>query len=165
MESAIWGLVGTFIGAAASIITTYLTNRNAAKLQSDARGVERIERSRAFQRETLLELQNAFHDAIRATAMAQLADVRASREGAAWGKNKLPDSLAEEVRVANRRVMLFVERVADDSVRAKVKAVMADASRVGLSSSREESQAMLDQVTFSSIAALEEIGKTLRALY
>ena len=165
MEAAAWGLIGTLVGAAASIITTYLTNQNAAQLQADARETERVERAKAFQRETLLELQDAFHDAIRVIAVAHLADVRSSRDGGIWGKNMLPEPLAEDVRLANRKVMLFVERVADDSVRATVKSVMAEANNIGFCSSRKEAQALLDQVTFQGVDALGEIGETLRALY
>jgi len=165
MESAVWGFIGTLIGATASVLTTYLTHRNAATLQMDARSTERIEKARAFQRETLLELQNAFHDAVRLLSLAHIEDVKADVDGSKWGKNMLPESLAEDIRLSNRRVMLFVERVADDSVRTTIKKVMAEANGVPYCSSRAESEALLDRVTFSSVDAIEQIGKTLRALY
>ncbi|NJC49997.1 UNVERIFIED_ORG: hypothetical protein GGR78_003291 [Xanthomonas campestris] len=165
MDSAAWGLIGTLIGASTSIVTTYLTNKNTAKLHGDSRSIERIERARTFQRETLLELQNSFHDAIRATTVAHLADIKAAREGGAWGRNLLPDSLSEDVRLANRRVTLFVERVADDSVRFTVKRVMAELSAIWLCSSREESQEFMERVSLDSVVVLEEIGGNLRSLY
>ena len=165
MESAIWGLIGTVIGAAASLGTTYLTNRHAAKLQSDSQVLERQEKSRAFQRETLLELQNSLHDAIRLTSLVHLEDAKAHASGSPWGKTYLPNDLAEEVRLSKRRVMLFVERVADDSVRKLIKDVMTDANAIGFTTTREESRSLLDQLTFKSVIALEVIGKTLRALY
>jgi hypothetical protein len=165
MDSAFWGVIGTIVGAAASIGTTWLTNRNAAALQSSAKAAEQLENRRAFQRQTLVELQDAFHDAIRHISVAYLADRHAHANGIAWGKNILPDGLAEQIRLANRQVMLLVERVHDDSLRKTIKGLMAQANSVGDSGSVDEAEARLDHVTMQSIAAIERTGETLRSLY
>ena len=84
MESALWGLLGTIAGAAASIATTVIASRNAASLQSTAATLEREEKARAFQRDTLIELQDAVHDELRAVALVYLADDAAYRESRTW---------------------------------------------------------------------------------
>lgn len=165
MESAAWGLIGTVIGALASIGTTYLTNRNTAHLQVEAETATRLEKHRAFQRDTLLELQDAFHDAVRIVAQIQYENTMIYAKTGQWGKGKLPEGLNESLRVANRRVMLLKERVADDSVRATTKQVMAKANAVVYAASKEESSALLDEVTFEGVDAIEKIGTTLRELY
>jgi hypothetical protein len=79
VDPAAWGVIGTAVGALASIGTTWLTNRNSANLQASAKAAERVETQRAFQRQTLLELQDAFHDAIRLAARVHLEDCKAER--------------------------------------------------------------------------------------
>lgn len=165
MESAIWGLLGALVGAATSVCTTLLANRHSERLRSAASADERIERARSFQRNTLLELQDAFHDAIRLVCSAHLAQVRAHDAGQDWGQGLLPDEIAEAGRLANRKVMLLVERVQDDAVRSEIKTVMGEANAVPYCRSKSEASAALDRVTFQSTAALETVGKTLRALY
>ncbi len=165
MDAAGWGLIGTLVGAGASIATTFLSNRHSAALHASSSREERLERGRAFQRQTLLELQDAFHDAIRLIALTQLEDIRAFHSSGSWARQRLPDDLAENLRTANRRVMLLVERVADDSVRTSVKGVMNRANSVAYAASKEESIAVFDTATFESVTAIELIGEKLRGLY
>lgn len=165
MESAIWGFIGTLIGAAASLATTYLTNRNSIQMQSQAKEHERREAAKAFQRQTLLELQDAFHNAIRLATRAHLADAEAHRKGSAWGRQLLPEGLSEDIRLCNRQVNLLVERVSDDAVRSSIKAMMREVTMVSFLESERESQAALDRIANESLIALEDLGKTLRSLY
>ena len=165
MDAAAWGVIGTAVGALASIGTTWLTNLNNANLQTSAKAAERVEIQRAFQRQTLLELQDAFHDAIRLVARVHHEDCKAEREGTPWGQNYLPDGLAEDLRLACRRVMLLVERVTDESLRQQIKSVMVLAYSVTDSSSRAEAAHRFDQATFQSVAAIEKSGTVLRSLY
>jgi hypothetical protein len=74
MESAIWGLIGTVVGALASIGTTWLTTISSSKLQKEKAQEDRLERANAFQRETLLELQEALHDTLRLVSRAYIQD-------------------------------------------------------------------------------------------
>jgi hypothetical protein len=165
VNPAAWGVIGTAVGALASIGTTWLTNRNSANLQASAKAAERLETQRAFQRQTLLELQDAFHDAIRLVARVNIEDCKAEREGTPWGRNYLPDDLSEDARLANRRVMLLVERISDESLRKQIKSVMALANSATQSGSRAEAEQRLDQATFQSVAAIEQSGAVLRSLY
>jgi uncharacterized protein (DUF2235 family) len=87
MDSAIWGLIGTIVGAAASVITTWLTASNETKREQAARREERFERARDFQRQTLIELQDVLHDTVRLVSKAHHEDCMAAKNGQSWGKN------------------------------------------------------------------------------
>jgi hypothetical protein len=165
VNPAAWGVIGTAVGALASIGTTWLTNRNNAHLQTSAKIAERIEAQRAYQRQTILELQDAFHDAIRLVAQVHLEDCKAERDGTPWGRNHLPDDLSENMRVANRRVMLLVERISDESLRTQIKSVMTLACSVTECSSRTEAVSRLDEATMQGVAAIVQSGAVLRSLY
>ena len=165
MESAIWGFIGTLIGASASLATAYLTNRTSLHMQSEAKEHERREAAKAFQRQTLLELQEAFHNAIRLATRAYLADTEAHRKGALWGRQSLPEGLSEDIRLCNRQVNLLIERVSDDGVRNSIKGLMKDLTMISFLASEQESKVALDRISTESLMVLEGLGKTLRSLY
>lgn len=125
MDAALWGLLGTIVGAVASIATTWLSGRSSHTLQQDRGREERAQQASSFQRQTLLELQEAIHDALRLVSQAHIEDREAHRATKEWGKNMLSDEVNEGIRLAQRRVAILVERVSDDDLRAKVKALMA----------------------------------------
>ena len=72
MEPATWGaigaLIGTVVGAAASVVTAYIATRHAASLQAADDQARRRDQGRAFQRDTLLALQEALSDLLRLEA-------------------------------------------------------------------------------------------------
>lgn len=165
MESAIWGFIGTIVGATASLLATYLTNKHSAKLSSEARSEERTEKFREFQRETLLELQMALNDVARTTFLIHLEDSKGYVSGVDWGKVLVSDQLAEEDRIARRRVSMYVERVADDSVRGAVKTMMAEVGFIMRATSKAEADQALANVTSGSVKLNELVGKVLRDTY
>ena len=165
MESAVWGLIGTVVGALASIATTWLTITSSNKLQDQKVREERQERANAFQRETLLELQDAVHDVMRLEHRAYFEDCMSLRAGIIWSKATLSDELNEGKRLAKRRVTLLVERVADEDVRKQVKALMKSASLVALAKEQEEANALLEGCTSDSIQMFETLGTALRLHY
>lgn len=83
---AVWGLIGTLIGALASIGTTWITARNASTLPITIAERARDEQNRTFQRETLLELQMTVSDILRLVSRAHFQDRMAFRSGIAWGE-------------------------------------------------------------------------------
>ena len=60
MEAALWGFLGTIVGAMVSIATSWINSRNETERQRQANSFERLERARAFQRDNLLNLQKRF---------------------------------------------------------------------------------------------------------
>ncbi len=165
MESAVWGLVGTVIGALASIGTTWLSGRASSTLQSKKAREDRDERANAFQRQTLLDLQESIHDAIRLVHRAHIEDSAAHRESKQWGANNLTDAVNEGIRLAQRKVSILVERVADDSLRSEIKALMSTTTQVLFASSERQAQFHLDKTSADANQTLEKIGTVLRQHY
>ncbi|MFH2134628.1 MAG: hypothetical protein ABII81_05545 [Pseudomonadota bacterium] len=165
MESAIWGFIGTIIGALASIGTAWISARNTSLLQGEKALAERKERSNAFQRQTLLELQDSMHDALRLVYKAFHEDLLSSRSGTKWGSTILSDELNESSRAANQKVAILIERVSNDSLRKEVKKFMAIATKALLASSETEARTILEGSYAYSNSVFELIGETLRQHY
>lgn len=122
VNSAVWGLLGTAVGAAASIGTTWLTNAHAAKLESQKAREIRAETARAFQRQTLLELQEAVHILARKATESFLYDRVRHSEGNEWGSVPIPDELDASLMESFRTVGILNQRVSNEVLRNKVVA-------------------------------------------
>ncbi|MDM0107799.1 hypothetical protein QTH97_22830 [Variovorax sp. J22R24] len=165
MESAIWGFIGTLIGALASIGTNIVTSRNAAALQSTASKLAREEQRRVFQRETLLKLQDELHALLRLTARMQIADKESFRRTSQWGAELLPDDLSNSEFEKTIEVKKLVERVDDEALRGDLKTLLAVLAEFKLA----ETEAQADNAFNTAVAvgnpAIERIGAALRSQY
>lgn len=165
MEPALWGLLGTIAGAAASIATTVIASRNAASLQSAAVTLEREERARAFQRDTLIELQDAVHDELRAVSLVYMTDEAAYRETRTWGRKMLGEELNNKVHLAGRRTLLLSERIADDALRGHLKSLRGLLTEVQMARDVAIAERAHEAAMNMGISAMEHIGTVLRSLY
>lgn len=165
MEAALWGLLGTVAGASASIATTVIASRNAVSLQSAAAALEREEKAREFQRDTLIELQDAVHDELRAVALVFMADEAAYRETRTWGRKLLGEELNNRVHLAGRRTLLLCERVANDDLRRHLKSLRDLLTEVQMARDAAIAQnAHMDAMKMGT-SVMEHIGVVLRSLY
>jgi len=165
MEAALWGLLGTIAGASTSIATTLISSRYAARLQSSAVTLERLEKSRSFQRDTLIELQDAMHDEVRAVSLVYQADEAAFRNSGEWGSQLLGEELNTRVHLAGRRTNLLAERVADDELRDHVKTLRGLMTSVLMARERATAEMAFRRSMDEGTAVMEHIGKVLRSLY
>lgn len=165
MDSAIWGVIGTVVGAAVSLATTALASKSAVRLQESADSQQRAERARAFQRETLLALQDTLQQAMRALSRAVHEDYLAERRGATWGSTLLPEPLSEELRATNTRVWALTERVAHDDLRAALSAFQSELAWPAFAASRVEAETKLNQLVGMYRELMSQLGKVLRATY
>lgn len=165
MEAAAWGLIGTLVGALTSIGTTWLTHRNSYLLQAARVSEERTERAKSFQRETLLELQEAIHDSLRLNTRAHFEERMACRQTGKWGDHLLTEEVNEGLRLANRRVSILVERVADEPLRAKVKTLTRLATDGRFLSSEHEAELNQQELAIETPGVFEHIGSVMRGYY
>lgn len=165
MEPAIWGLIGTLVGALASIATTYIQSRNADSLRAAAAREERDERRRAFQRETLVELQDVLHDLGRAAVQGYMEDLRAYHQTHVWGKNQLSDEVSEGDRVLRRRAMLLNSRVSSDDLRAAVRSVLETLTDFSMARSEDAADQWHAAMNKELPIVLEGVGNELRSQY
>lgn len=169
MEASLWGLIGTLIGAivgaAASIITTYLANKNSANLQREADSQERMERARSFQRDTLLKVQDTLHDALRLMMRSHQEDLETYRTGTVWGKGLLSIELDESVRVTNRLLALLNERISNDSLRNELKELRKNISQLGFADSEHQANSLVKSSVRMADVFMENLGDVLRKTY
>ncbi|VTU29927.1 hypothetical protein [Variovorax sp. PBL-E5] len=165
MESAVWGLLGTLVGASASIVASLITSRSSVRLQANAASRELLDKHRAMQMQTLLELQEAVNKEMRAAAKANIADEMEFRRSGEWTRPLLGEALNQENFEAGRRTAFLVERVADDALRAQVNATRESCTAVLLARSRSAADVALKQMTERGMKAQQDLGVVLRRLY
>lgn len=170
MEPVIWGfigaLAGAIVGASASIVTTIITGWNSRKLQKDAASLERTERAREFQRNNLLELQDALSMSMRLIGHAHLEDVESFRRSANDGRDSLlSDELNQELLISSRKLAILTERVADDSLRDSIKALRNEMTNVLMAKTENESRSALQYASSMFVKTTENLGVVLRDSY
>lgn len=165
MEAAIAGLIGALIGSGASILTTHLNHRHGIKLQSAADALSRLEKSRAFQRENLLSCQDMMQTVGRMTGQAFHADTMAWRERGTWHANMLGSELNEDIATAKRKLAAYIERVADDPLRADLKMLSKALNDVIMASSCQEAEAVFMLAMDMNESTMQSLGIVLRKTY
>ncbi|MES9862276.1 MAG: hypothetical protein ABW157_09955 [Candidatus Thiodiazotropha sp. LLP2] len=169
MEPATYGfigaLVGAIVGALASIATTYINTFNSTCLQTKADELLRIERSRYFQRDMLLNVQETLQNSLRNAVQIYHHDVVAHRENGKWQKSRLGDELNQRELAVNRDLTLLTERISNDKLREHIKAFRILIANTFRTNTEEEGDILLKQAVDEFNPLMEHIGKVLRELY
>jgi hypothetical protein len=169
MDSVVWGFVGTIIGAVvgagASIITSMIAARNAILLQREVNSADRIEKSRVFQRETIIEVQDVLLDCMRHAVKAHIQDLESFSKGGEWGRGMLTEDVNEGTLQSNRKLIVLIERVADDELRSKLRDIYAAINKVPLARTKTESDRYLSHMSDLSSDVMEKLGSVLRSNY
>lgn len=165
VDSAVWGLIGTGVGALASIGTTWLTNSNASKLEDDRNKALRMETAREFQRKTLIELQEATLSLTRLVTKAHLHDRKAFSGGAHWRDVLLPEALSNDISDAFRLVTLLTQRVSDEPLRLRLKKFTEDAGNCLHAQDPETATYLWQHLGGEYTSMIESLGEVLRKNY
>lgn len=126
---------------------------------------DRAERANSFQRETLLALQEALHDAFRLYSRAYLERRIAVADGANWQQTRLSDEVNEGVRLGQRQTSILIERISNDALRECCKTLMNHGAEALLSSSHEDAEARHFAALDEATRTLEQLGVVLRSHY
>lgn len=169
MDELSWGFIGVIsgavIGASTSIITTILTGNNTFRLQQNANNQERMEKARAFQRETLLAVQETLNDTLRSMMQIHLADLRADKEGRKWGQSLIDNELDENNRISNRRLQILTERIADDALRQDLYGLHTTIYNCTRATSKEEANQQVNNSVTQAEEFMKHLGVVLRNQY
>jgi hypothetical protein len=156
------------LGYALKAFTDWLQRRRASKRERESRGAalsgHLLERRTAFQRETLLDLQDAMMQLMRTTGVINVEDSVAFRESGLWHKEPLGDELSENHRLASARATMLAVRVHDDAVRNLVIAVQRHVDSVVVAESEGESDQGVDAAMVEFDKLNQRIGEILRQL-
>lgn len=170
MDANLWGfigaVIGTLVGATASIVTTVINAKSTYKLQAQANSDSRLDRARDFHRSNLLELQEILSDHMRLIAKAHLAHAAfLDQYPNAPEEFRLSDELDESIRLANRKLSIRIERVADNTLREKIKAVRSVSNSVSDAKSADESYLMFQKAGEAYQEMETVLGAVLRSYY
>jgi hypothetical protein len=174
----VWlAILGTFLGYAVAFGSEYLRGRQTLtrerEARKDARQAAREDARDAFERETLLQLQDAVGALMRNTARVQIEDEKEYRRTGKWGRLMLPEDLGGEPTIQlSRDVQRLRVRLLDDRLRAFVEqwSSLAAAATVGAmreepdAEARARSVAAWSRCTDLYLEMAEAIGERLRML-
>ena len=170
MEPLTWGfigtLVGTVVGASASIITTIINARNSSKIQNDLEKYKRQETFREFQRDNYLKLQEIFHKALRLVSLLHVEEIKNFNETGKWQKTILNSENDRNLMIALRDLSFYEERIENDQLREELKSLRKKISSVSRTSSKSESdKIMLDLMKNDFDRIMTNLGIELRKNY
>ena len=120
MDSAIWGLLGTLVGAGVSIGTSFIGVWKESRLQEKQCIFEREEKARTFQRENILKIQELLHKSISHMSKVHFSDLRAYKETGVWGQNILNQDLNKDILINNKELVIIEERISNDELRKEI---------------------------------------------
>jgi hypothetical protein len=157
--------INTFSGAV-SVLLGFATSWLSARYQNTAtvKRDQLAERRAEFQRQTLIELQDAVFDLMRATGAMHHQDEMAFRKTGQWQKQFLGDELDQKALMSNRRTSMFKVRVRDGSLRDMVGKLSNLCAQVAISIDRDHSNGAMMEAGELFEKVQERIGELIRTI-
>lgn len=166
--SAATNLVLVLVGYIASQISERAKDKRALEREREAREANRryalAERRIEFQRKTLLNLQAALMQLVRAYGETHQFDVMQSRAAGKWTKSLLPDELNAREFNAGVQVTKLRVRVRDEILRNAIKRLRDSSYGITVANSEAQStQALNSSIEIFEFVS-ERLGELLRTL-
>jgi hypothetical protein len=156
------------LGYATKSLTDWLEHRRNTRREREAREAVRrdqlFERRTSFQRQTLLDLQEASMQLARSVGAIHHQDKMAYRSTGKWSKQLLGDELSEGNRLAQARTGLLGARVRDDTIRELIDKLKTYSAEVINSPTPEDSERAESSMTVVFDELNQRIGEVLRKL-
>ena len=169
MDPVTWGfigtLIGTIVGASASIITTKINNKNAVRIQEGIERNTREERFRKFQRDNFLELQEKLSDGMRLITKAFVVDLEHYKNTNDWASSALGSHLDNEIADCFREVSIRTERIDDDKLRDEVRQFRKKMTQCLIAKSYESANERMADLTKRFDEKMPKLGAALRSNY
>jgi hypothetical protein len=170
VEPVTWGflgtIVGTLAGASASILTTIIAEGNRHRIKSDEAAFIREEKTREFQCNNLLKLQDVISSTMRLVARAHLEDISNFRERRLESTAPmLSKELNNEILSSNRELAMLSERISDDQLRENIKLLRAKMTTVLIAKNEKESYDAFRNASSSCDESMADIGIVLRKIF
>jgi hypothetical protein len=152
-------VVSGALGLLGGLLIERVRDRGARLARAEARRDARDE----FQRQTLLDLQEAAARMGRAIGRAHHHDTMAFRQSGEWGKTLYGDDLSEEMVACTIQLRLLAERIRDDDLRPLVYGFSNRANLVTGAKSEKIAQERMDDCMASMVKLQDHLGTVLRA--
>jgi hypothetical protein len=168
-SAAIWfPIVTLIVGWVLKSISDAYEHRRTLEREREGRAVGRrdqlAERRNNFQRQTLLELQEAISDIARTTASMHLGDLKSVKQTGEWQKHLYPEDLDEKSMLAFRKTSILNSRIRDEVLRKAVNQFKGHAANVTDSGSQGISVFEFQKMAEVFEQVNERIGQLLRQL-
>jgi hypothetical protein len=156
------------IGYGTKSISDWLQNKRSVAREREAREAarqdQRFERRSTFQRQTLLDLQEACMQLARATGAVHHLDEMAFRSGGTWQRQLLPADLDENYHLAQTRTLMLSVRVRDDTVRQLVESLRSYSVNATMSKNQADSNREMMSMVPTHDQLQRRIGELLREI-
>lgn len=156
------------LGAIGKGLGDVLGDRRRDRREAQARKEARLDVQRArhaeFQRETLLQLQEAIYDLGRLAGRVNFADVIAEHELGTWGKKDLPAEVNDGFLLATVKTQKFRVRAASADIREMGAQFVNACTQVSMARARADSDNALKAAMSIFEKLNERIGDALSAL-
>lgn len=170
MDSATWLPIATLVGGYAGALTTEsFRDARQRRREIEAREADRVREvdslHQQFQRETLLELQQAMADMARATGAIHHQDVVAYRNAGGtnpFTRQQVPGDLNQRSFEAMQKTMLLMARVDHEGLRANIKSLRELVTKVLLAQSESEANGLMVEAMDLQVRINDQIGELLR---
>jgi hypothetical protein len=162
-------LLGVIIGGVLTTTATLVVEliragRESALDKQKRADNRRIDRD-VFQRQTLLELQEAVNEVARAAFQVHHHDLMSSQSSGKWGGVPLPADVNDADRLGRLRMSTLQSRVVDDEVRRLATALTAAAAAVAAAKDATAADQAINRVAHTARQAIERSGELIRATF
>jgi len=169
MNPAVWGfigvLLGSIIGASASILTSIINTRNESKLQSKRERYQREERLKEFQRRNLLRLQDLLPHCMFLMNRAHIVDVNNAKNQKKWREVLLSADLDGKIRISFRKLTIIIDRVSNEKLRKDLMVTHKYMGDYLFAKSEIEAECLLKKYTNNFSRLMAKVGIELRSTY
>lgn len=157
------------LGYIGSWVSERLRDRRTAAREREAReSVRRAqlsERRAGFQRETLINLQDAVVKLTRAAGRMHHSDEMEFQRTGTWGGHLLPEDISDDAHQANVAMLVLTSRVRDQQIRELADSFRSEANKIGMPHrSREADRETLTKIGEFLEPLHKRIGEILRRI-
>jgi hypothetical protein len=167
-SSVLLTILSVVTGFGVKWATDVLEDRRRVRREREARRESRREflqqRRSDFQRQNLLDLQDAAMNLIRSGARQHHADVMAFKETGKWQGHLLPEDVSDECALAQRSTTTLMVRIEDDETRHLVDALKRNTSQLGDTADLAAADRLLSSAAKAHDTLNNRIGEVLRNL-
>jgi hypothetical protein len=158
-------IIGSVLSIAAGAVTEIIRGNGEASLDREKRRDDRRLAETTFQRQTLLDVQEALLEWARLNQMHAQADRAAFKQTGVWGKNLVGPELSEREMNANRRLALLKSRIRDDGLRARIGDCQNLEFQILMAPDRETADAINPDLALAIEECLTTAGDLARNLW
>jgi hypothetical protein len=169
MEPSTWGFIGTIlgtiVGASASIFATYLNGKNTINIQKSTEKFKREELFREFQRDNLLKLQDEFSKGMRFIGKIHSESLNYFNKNNSGKGFKISDNVDIGITASFQNLMKLTERVNNDKLREQIIEIRKSMARFSISEIESENHMHFKNLIDKYGLLMTEIGIELRKNY